>query len=377
MIRYLAFFLLLSSCSKQATEAVKTAELKPVMARTEVVADRLTPSMVQASGTVEARTRSVIAAQVMGMVKQVGVAVGQRVGAGQTLVVLDSEQVQASVAQAEAVRLEARSALAESGEAIAAARSQVELAGVTRNRLKQLFERQSISKQEMDEAEARMRQAEAGLAMAQARKQQVEARIVQTEQAVGSAKTQKGYTVLRAPFAGLVTEKMVEPGAMALPGAALLVIEATGGYRLAIAVEESQAAKVRLGMELRAMVGDREPIAVKVSEIVPSLDAATRSLTVKANLPMLPQLRSGEFVRCEWMVGERKALTVPATAVRQQGQVQMVFVVEEGKARSRMVRVGEAVGGVREVLSGLEGGERVVVGLTREIIDGIRIEEAR
>jgi RND family efflux transporter MFP subunit len=373
----LAFFLLLSSCSKQATETVKTAESKKVTAKTEVIGDRLTPSMVQASGTVEARTRSVISAQVMGMVKQVGVEVGQRVAAGQTLVVLDSEQMQAAVAQAEAVRLEARSALAESGEAIAAAGSQLELAGVTRNRLKQLFERQSISKQEMDEAEARVRQAEAGLAMAKARRLQVEARIAQTEQAVGSAKTQKGYTVLRAPFAGLVTEKMVQPGAMAVPGAPLLVIEATGGYRLAIAVEESQVAKVRLGMEMKAMVGDREPIAVKVSEIVPSLDAATRSLTVKANLPLLPQLRSGEFVRCEWTVGERKAMSVPASAVREQGQVQMVFVVEQGKARSRMVRVGETVGGVREVLSGLEAGERVVIGLTREIEDGTGIEEAR
>jgi RND family efflux transporter MFP subunit len=316
----------------------------------------------------------VIAAQVMGVVRQVMVEPGQSVRAGQTLVVIDSQQLQAGAAQAEAARLEARSALPETAAAIEGARTQLELARSTQARLKQLYERKSLAQQEMDEADARVKQAESAVAMAQARRAQVEARIAQGDQAVSSATTQRGYATLVAPFAGVVVEKMATVGAMALPGVPLLAIEAAGGFRVALQVEESQASRMKLGMPLRVVVEDREAVEVKVSEIVPSLDAATRSLTVKADLPAMQGLRSGAYARGEWAVGEREMLSVDAIAVRESGQMQMVFVVEGGKARSRMVSVGEVNGGRREVLSGLKAGEKVVVKGPTEMVDGAAVE---
>ena len=120
----------------------------------------MTALTAKASGTIEARTRSVIAAQVMGVVRQVMVEPGQSVRAGQTLVVIDSQQVQAGAAHAEAARLEARSALPETAAGIEAARAQLDLARTTQARLRTLFDRKSLAQQEMDEADSRVKQAE-------------------------------------------------------------------------------------------------------------------------------------------------------------------------------------------------------------------------
>lgn len=370
----IALGLTLMSCggTKQVERAAETA--RKVEARVETTGMNAVPQKVQVSGTVEARTKSVIAAQVMGVVKQMNVEVGQMVGAGQVLVVIDSQQLAAGAAQAEAGRAEARSALLEANAAIEAATTQLELARSTRARLATLFERKSLTQQEMDEANARVRQAEAGVGMARAKKAQVEARIAQADQAVSVAMTQKGYATLVAPFAGVVSEKMVQVGAMAVPGAPLLSIERSGGFRVALEVDEKQASGVRIGMPVRVTVEDRAPLELKLNEIVPSLDPSTRSMTVKADLPAMKDLRSGAFARAEWSVGSTEKLTVAESAVRERGQLQMVFVVEAGKARSRMVTLGDAAGGRREVLSGLKAGEIVVVSPVESVEDGVLIE---
>lgn len=315
--------ILLASCSTQheKKDAVLAAPVKVQVAEVGGGSSALT---AKASGTVEARTRSVIAAQVMGVVRQVMVEPGQNVRAGQTLVVIDSQQLQAGAAQAEAARLEARSALPETAAAIEGARTHLDLARATQARLRRLFDRKSLAQQEMDEADARVKQAESAVAMAQSKRAQVEARIAQGDQAVSSANTQRGYATLVAPFAGVIVEKMASVGAMALPGVPLVTIEAAGGFRVAMQVEESQASRIKLGMPVRVKVEDREAVEVKVSEIVPSLDASTRSLTVKADLPAMQGLRSGAYAQAEWAVGERDVLTVDALAVRESGQMQMV-----------------------------------------------------
>lgn len=365
--------ILLAACSTQH-EKKDAAAAAPVKVQVAEVGGGMAALTAKASGTVEARTRSVIAAQVMGVVRQVMVEPGQNVRAGQTLVVIDSQQLQAGAAQAEAARLEARSALPETAAAIESARAQLELARSTQARLKRLYERKSLAQQEMDEADARVKQAESAVAMAQSRRAQVEAKIAQGDQAVSSATTQRGYATLVAPFAGVVVEKMAAVGSMALPGVPLLTIEAAGGFRVALQVEESQASRMKLGMPLRVAVEDREAVELKVTEIVPALDAATRSLTVKADLPPMQGLRSGAYARGEWVVGERETLTVDALAVRESGQMQMVLVVEGAKARSRMVSVGEVIAGRREVLSGLKVGEKVVVKAPAGMLDGAAVE---
>lgn len=371
--------LLFAACGgKHETPASEKTEAKPITLKVETVAIASLPVVYRATGTVEARTRSTIAAQIMGSIREVRASVGQQVRAGQTLLVIDAQQLQSATALATAASLEARSALPEADHAIDAAKAQLALAQSTYNRMNELFAKRSLSAQEMDEANARVKQAQSAVAMAEARRSQVQARISQSEQAVTSAKVAAGYTTITAPFDGIVTEKQAQPGSMAVPGQPLLTIERAAGYRLEIPVEESQASGIRLGSPLRIIWDDSAtPTQARVSEIVPSLDPSTRTLTVKADLPAIPGLRSGRFARAEWTVGERQVLSVPATAVRESGQLQLVFVIDGGHVRSRMISAGDAAGSRREVLAGLKPGESVVISPALELADGAPAEAAK
>ena len=318
-----------------------------------------------------------ISAQVMGLIRQVPVEPGQSVQAGQTLVLIDSQQLLAGEAQAAAARVEAASGLAESERAIDSARIQLDLAKSTQARLKTLYDKRSLSSQEMDEANSRLSQAASNLAMAEARRAQVNARILQAEQAWKSAQFTSRYATITAPFAGTVSEKMAQVGSMAIPGAPLLVLERASGFRLEMNVEESRSSQIRLGMPLRVVLEQGQAVEAKVTEIVPSLDATSRSLTVKVDLPPVKALRSGAFARGEWAIGERELLSVAANAVRETGQMQIVFVVEGGFAHSRMVSVADAQAGRREVLAGLKSGEVVVLNPPLDFQDGTPVEVAK
>ncbi len=363
----------LAGCGTQTekpAEPVRKTVIAPVATLGEAARER----KASATGRIEARTRTVVAAQVMGSVRKVGFEVGQSVREGDVLVEIDAAQVIASQAQAEAGRRAEAQMLIETQASIEAARAQLELAQTTHRRMAQLFDRKSLTAQEMDEANARLKQAEANLAMARARQTQVEARIAQAEQGVAVASIQAAYTKIRAPFSGVITEKQVQPGAMALPGAPLFTIERAGGFRAVLDVEERLAGTIRSGQRLLLHVEGQEPREATVSEVVPSLDPASRSLQIKADLPAMAGLRTGAYVSGEWTLGQSEVLMVPVAAVQERGQMQLVYVIEDGVARSRMVSLGTASGGQREVLSGLRAGERVVAQLTEGVTDGVRIE---
>ena len=378
MNRYwLASLLLVSSCGSTHKQPVADKAATALTVATDRVSVAIAPQTAQASGTVQPRTRTVISAQVMGMIRQVAVEPGQSVQAGQTLILIDSQQLLAGEAQAVAARLEATAGLTESERAIDAARTQLDLAKSTQARLKSLYDKRSLSSQEMDEANSRLSLAASTLAMAEAKRAQVNARILQSEQAWKSAQLTSRYATLTAPFSGTVSEKLAQVGAMAIPGAPLLVLEKAGGFRLEMNVEESRSSQIRIGMPLRVVLDQGEEFNAKVTEIVPSLDPASRSLTVKVDLPSLKSLRSGAFARGEWVIGEREMLSVSANAVRETGQMQLVFVVEGGVAHSRMISVGDAQAGRREVLTGLKSGEVVVLNPPLAFQDGTRVEVAQ
>lgn len=369
-----AIIVTLSSCGGSHAPQQKAAAPQRFTLPVETIGATRQAISAQASGALESRTRSVIAAQILGRIRQVHVEIGQTVQPGQTLITLDSQQLEASTAQAEAARLEANNALGETNALIASARTQLQLAQSTESRLRRMFERKSISAQEMDEASARLAQAQSGLAMAEARKAQVESRITQSEQALAFARAQKNYAVLSAPFAGTITDKPAQPGAMALPGAPLLTIERSGALRAALNIDESQARTLRLGLPLQLFLEGAEPIDSRISEIVPALDPASRNLIVRADLPQSSALRSGQFVRAEWATGERETLSLPASAVRESGQLQIVFVLDNGAARSRMVTLGRTLNGRREILSGLSPGEKILTTLPAALTDGALVE---
>jgi hypothetical protein len=115
-------------------------------------------------------------------------------------------------------------------------------------------------------------------------------------------------------------------------------------------------------------------IPARVSEVVPAVDAASRAFVVKIDLPATPQWRSGMFGRAQFPLGSRKVLAVPAGAVVEQGQVQSVYVVEDGRARSRLITTGAKNQGQVEVLSGLTVADKVVFPVPLSLRDGAAVE---
>ncbi|HSW50623.1 MAG TPA: efflux RND transporter periplasmic adaptor subunit, partial [Bryobacteraceae bacterium] len=231
------------------------------------------------------------------------------------------------------------------------------------------------SNQEYDEAVARLKVAQAAYDMAAAKRAQVLAKGNQAAEAVKAAAILREYARITAPFDGLIVEKRVEQGDLVSPGAPLAVVEQQELYRLEASVEESRMRDIRAGQGVAvALEALDHTLAARVSEIMPSVDAASRSYIVKIDLPPVAGLRSGMFGRAIFTLGKRRALTVPAAAIREQGQLRSVLVVEGGHARARMITVGEALEDRREVLSGLNEGERIVFPVPVGIADGAPVE---
>jgi RND family efflux transporter MFP subunit len=255
----------------------------------------------------------------------------------------------------------------------------VELAQVTHKRFEDLLAKKSVSQQEYDEVNARLRAARAGVEMAQARKRQAEAKQAQVEAQITAAEVGLGYAKIHAPFAGVVTERRMDPGTLAAPGMPILVIDQAGRQRLEVSLPETRLSTVRVGetvgVRIEALADELEG---RIAEIVPSVDPESRTAIVKVSLPAVNGLRSGMFGRALLAAGgSEAALTVPGQAVVRRGQLQSVFVVEGDVARRRLVTLGGQSGGRYVVLSGLNGGEQVVLN-PDAVQDGgpVRVSEA-
>jgi RND family efflux transporter MFP subunit len=184
----------------------------------------------------------------------------------------------------------------------------------------------------------------------------------------------RDYAKLAAPFSGVVITRSVEPGNLATPGTPLLTIEQDGLYRLEASVDESKLATVRVGQAVEVVLEADRKLNARVSEIVPSVDAASRTYIVKLDLPATPQLRTGMFGRAIFPLGMQRVVAVPLAALMERGQLQSVYVVEDGVAHTRLVTTGRRTSGAVEVLSGLNAGEKVVLPVPAGLRDGSRVE---
>lgn len=353
----------------------EAATLPPVPVKVIEVRHVDWPFIYEAPGTVRARTASTLASKVMGFVREVRAQPGDTVTAGQVLVVIDSRDLESGLEQARAAEQEARSGIAEADNAVAAAKAQLSLAQITFKRMEDLFQKKSISHQEYDEARARLQTAEAAHQMALSRRAQLDAKIAQARQAVETASVLRSYAEIRAPFAGIVTEKRVEQGQMATPGTPLLTIEQAGGYRLEAPVEESMLGHVRRGQAVEVLIdASGQTLKGRIDEIVPAIDPSSRAFTVKASIPSGPGIRSGLFGRLRIARGSHPALVVPSDAIIKRGELQSVLVAEGGVARSRMITSGLVRDGLVEVLSGLQAGEKIIHPRPTGLADGAKVE---
>jgi len=365
----------LAGCSEAPKERTTAASQPAVPVSTAMAAIETWPAIYEATGTVRARTSAVIAAKLMGYVREVKVQAGDRVREGQPLVMLDTRDLDVSSRRAEAARDEVRTAVPEADGAVAAAKANLDLAQVTFGRMRDLFQKKSISNQEFDEASAKLKAAQAAYDMTQARRVQLNATLARVDQEVRSTEVTRSYAQVLAPFAGIVVSKAIEPGSLAVPGAPLLTIEREGAYRFEASVEEDHLAAIRVGQPVSVTLDtiDRT-FDARVSEIVPAVDAASRAYTVKIDLPVLTALRSGVFGRATFQLASRSLLAIPAGAVIERGQLQSVLVADSGVARTRLITVGQKLKDRVEVLSGLSAGETVIFPVPQDLADGASVE---
>jgi multidrug efflux pump subunit AcrA (membrane-fusion protein) len=339
-----------------------------------------TDELHRASGTVRGAQTAVVTSKATGTVREIRVRAGDEVQRGQTLALLDAAAVEANLARARAHERAAAEALDEAEEAIGAATAEARVAEVTFARNRNLLAERAVTRQELDESQARERSARAQVAMARARKARAEAGIAEARAEVQAARAALADTRIVAPFAGRVIERRVDPGSLASPSTPLFLIDRRGPLRVDVPVEESLAGRVRVGDRAEVEVGDGERLEGRVSEVVPSIDPATRAFLVKIELPPSAgrELQPGMFARALFRVGTAERLRVPRSAIVQAGALDRLFVVEEGRARLRLVTLGRAADGdgdeAVEVLSGLDPGELVIVSPPIRLRDGARVE---
>jgi multidrug efflux pump subunit AcrA (membrane-fusion protein) len=379
-----------TACGRRQEPATKKASPIP-----NVTIERVGPASIdgfyEATGTVRSKTTSVVSSRIMGSIIAIRVREGDRVRAGQPLVEIDSRDATAQLQKAQAGLREAESALDEiernlqaAGSGKAAAEASLALAVSTYNRYKALLERRSVSPQEFDEVQAKYTVADAEaeratrmLSSLSARKNQVLAKIDQAKADVVNAQVYASYGRVASPIDGIVTARHAEVGSMAAPGAPLLTVEDNSHYRLEASVEESQIRSVQVSDQVQVRIDalSDEEFSGRVSEIVPAADPASRSNTVKIDLPVRRALRSGSFGRVRFSSGQKQAITIPRRAITERGQLVGVFVVDEsGTARLRLIKTGKAYGDRVEVLTGLSDGERIVVDRLETVSDGSRVE---
>lgn len=323
------------------------------------------PVAVRSTGTVHSRETAVVSAQVMGRIQQVLVREGDTVRAGQTLVVLDDAALRFQLEQAQAGVKAAESAQS-------AAESNAALATSTLNRYKQLESQRSVSPQEMDEVSRRAESAASGLEAVRAQTD------VARAQASG-ARTMLGYTHLVAPFAGVVTARMADPGTMAAPGVPLLQVDQAAALQLQVAVDESVIGAIHKGMKVEVAIdgGTSMNSAGTVAEIVPAADPLSHSFLVKIDLPASHEARAGMYGTAEFANGTRQAILIPRTAIVARGSLNCVYVLDgQGIAQLRFITPGATQGSLVEVLSGVSAGERLVDAPSDREVAGKRIKSS-
>ena len=385
----LLFVLLATACGKKHEAATE----KPAVVSgisTELVSNSSTSDYYEAVGTVRAKTSTVLSAKVVGSITALHAREGDRVRAGQTLIEIDNRDARTQVSKAQAGVREAQTGTDEVDKNIraaesakAAAEASKALAASTLKRYQVLRERQSVSPQEFDEVETKYKvavveveRAERMLQSLTARKNMVLARIDSAKADVDVAQVQVGYARVTSPINGVVITRHAEVGSLAAPGTPLLTIE-DSNYRLEAAVEESQLRNIRLGATAIVTIDalGQEEISGRVVEIVPAADPASRSYTVKIDIPGKSLLRSGLFGKARFVSGEREILAVPSKAILQRGQLNYVYVVDaSGIARMRLITLGKQSGDRVEVLSGLSHSERIVSDGTLLNREGVKVQ---
>jgi membrane fusion protein (multidrug efflux system) len=297
--------------------------------------------------------------RVDGYIAKMYVDKGDLVKAHQLLVEIDHTDYVHAVNQAKANLLSAKAKVVQQDTA-------VRNAALTLNRMQALIKDQFVSQQDVDTA---LVNHEAALAL----QDSLQAQVQQMAVALAQAETNLAYSYIRAPFAGYIAERNLDPGSYVSGATAststmsrgILSIHDVETVRTLIEVVEKDVPLVKAGQraEVRAEAYPNEVFEGTVTRVVQALNRATRTMTVEVDLPNKDhRLKGGMFARVEVLVDKHiQAIQIPMDAVSRLENFQYVYVVQEGKAHQVPVELGTRVDNRIEVLKGLNGDEQLIV----------------
>jgi len=310
------------------------------------------PQSSEYVATIRSLRSMTIQPQVEGIVRQIFVTAGERVGAGQPLIQIDPDKQQASVATAESQRLSREADLSFARQQLA--------------RMQKLFEAGAVSRAEFEQAETAYKNAEAQLAAVQSmiRESQVELQ----------------YYRVTAPSAGVVGEIAIRQGDRVTQSTMITTIDQAEGLEAYINAPLERSTDLRTGLTVELLDAAADVIASNpITFIAPRADDATQTVLVKTTLRRLPpSIRVMQYVRARIIWTNEPALAVPIVAVTRLAGQQFVFVAEQSDngfvARQRPVTLGEVIGEDYVVRAGLEPGARVIVSNVQKLGDGAPVK---
>ena len=336
-------------------------------------------SVLDATGYVVARRMATVSAKITGKVREVLIEEGQRVEAGQVMATLDP-------IDADAQRDLAAAQLGAARSQIGSVQAQLKEAEANAARLGGLVQQQLVSKAQYDQAIAQRDALRAQLATAQRNAQVAGSGLRIAAQGVDN-------TVVRAPFAGVVIAKAAQPGEIVSP------LSAGGGFTrtgigtivdmdsLEVEVEVGEAfiGRVQPKMPVEATL-NADPdwkIPAEVIAIIPAADRGKATVKVRVALKQKDaRIVPDMGVRVAFLEAAKPAAAVkpgvlaPAASITERDGNDVAFVVVDGKALQRTVKLGRSLGDDREVLDGLAGGDNVVLDPPADLADGARVQVA-
>ena len=343
--------LVLFSCGKEAKEVTNN---EPAI---KVVVNGLATNnseFITASGKTEAESSANLSTRMMGYVTKVHVKTGQKVGAGQLLVSINSSDLEAKKAQVDASILQATAAYNNAKKDY--------------DRFVNLFAQQSASQKELDDMTSRFEMAKAGLAGAKQMRNEVMA--------------QFSYSNITAPFSGEVTNTFIKEGDMANPGMPLVSLEGASRMQVTAMVSESDITKITNGMPVKIMVKSlNKEVSGKISEVSGSAKNTGGQYLVKVTLNSNDKsILSGMFVNVQFPISnttkseitvKSDKVMVPESALVKQGQLTGIYTIANGKTTVlRWVRTGKTYDNQVEVLSGLSANEQYIVSSEGKLYNG-------
>lgn len=339
----------LSACGGGESKAARAET--PLRVAVQVVQRADVSATTAFVGTTEPFARATVSARLLGPVVAADFEEGQRVERDQVLVQLESRALKAQRAQAKA--------------GVAEARSGRELAEKNVVRMRNLFAAEAVSEQMLDGAETAFAR---GVAAEKA-----------AVQVLRQAQTQLAYDAIKSPLDGYIVEKFLQVGDMAAPGAPLFAVEQLDSLKVEVALPASESIRVGVGDLVQVEIG---ALGIhtegRVVALVPAADPRSHSFRAKIAIANSNgQMGSGMFARASFEGLRRTVLLVPAAALVQKGQLRGVYVVADGRAQLRWLRLGKVHGEHIEVFSGLNAGDPVIVSPPGNLRAGRLVEVSR